>query len=116
MYHDYNSLVSKIGKLAEDVYYLQLNEMISNIPILEECYHFQVYYLGYNNRFIASFSVRTKQKNQTSQGNDNTQFKEYIENTVTNFKQLLDMGLVDISVLEDKNTVHVLKKRPNETK
>ena len=115
VYEDYNSLVGKIGKLAEDVYYLQLNEMVSNIPSLE-CYHFQVYHPGYDNHFIASFFVRAKQNNQTSQENDFAPTEEFIQNTVANFKQLLDMGLVDISVLEDKNTGHVLKKKMNETK
>ena len=115
VYDDYNSLVEKIGKLAEDVYYLQLNEMVSNTPSLE-CYHFQVYHPGYNNHFIASFFVRAKQNNQTSQEKDFIPTEDFIQNTVANFKQILDMGLVDISVLEDKNTRHVLKKKMNETK
>ena len=112
VYEDYNSLVGKIGKLAEDVYYLQLNEMVSNTPNLE-CYHFQVYHPGYNKHFIASFFIKAKQNNQTSQENDFTPTEEFIQSTVANFKQLLDMGLVDISVLEDKNTGHVLKKKMN---
>ncbi len=115
VYDDYNSLVGKIGKLAEDVYYLQLNEMVCNAPSLE-CYHFQVYHPGYNDHFIASFFIRTKQNNQFSQEIDSTPTDEFIQTTVTNFKQLLDMGLIDVSVLEDKNAGHVLEKKMNETK
>lgn len=115
VYDDYNSLVRKIGKLAEDVYYLQLNEMVYNTPSLE-CYHFQVYHPGYNDHFIASFFIRTKQNNQFSQKIDFTPTDEFIQTTVTNFKQLLDMGLIDVSVLEDKNAGHVLEKKMNETK
>ncbi len=115
VYNDYNSLVRKIGKLAEDVYYLQLNEMVYNTPSLE-CYHFQVYHPGYNDHFIASFFIGTKQNNQISQEIDYTPTDEFIQTTVTNFKQLLDMGLIDLSVLEDKNAGHVLEKKVNETK
>lgn len=115
VYEDYNLLVEKLGKLAEDVYYLKLNEMIFNIPSLE-CYHFQAYHPGYNNHFIASFFVRKKQNNQTPKENNFTPTEEFIQNTVANFKQLLDMGLVNIPVLEEKNTDPVLKKKMNETK
>ena len=111
VYNDYNSLVRKIGKLAEDVYYLQLNEMVYNIPSLE-CYNFQVYHPGYNNHFITSFFIRPKQNNQFSQIIDSTPTDESIQTIVTHFKKLLNMGLIDVvSVLEDKNAGHVLEKK-----
>lgn len=115
VYEDYNSLALTLGKLAEDVYYLQLNEMVSNNPSLE-CYFFQVYHPGYNNHFIVSFSVSTKQNIQTSQEINSISTDEFIQTTVANFKQLLNMGLIDVSVLEDENTEYVLKKKVNEKK
>ena len=60
VYDDYNLVCEKLGKLAEDIYYLKLNEILSNIPSLY-CYHFQVYHPGYNDCFIASFAVKDNQ-------------------------------------------------------
>lgn len=110
VYDDYNSIVKKIGLLAEDVYFFKLNEMVFNNPSLE-CYHFQVYHPGYNNHFIVSFFIKTKQNNQILQDIDSTLTDEFIQTTASNFKQL-----VDVSVLEDKNLEHVLKKKINNTK
>lgn len=115
VYDDYNSLVNRIGKLAEEIYYLQLNEIVSKIPNLE-CYYFQLYHPGYNNHFNISFFNSTKQNNLVSQEIEFTPTDEFIKTTVTSFKKLLDMGLIDVSVLEDKNTEYVLKKKLSETK
>ncbi len=113
VYEDYNLVSGKIGKLAEDVFYLQLSEMLFNVPSIE-CFHFQVYHPGYDNCFIAEFFVKEKEDNQILQEDDMNPSEEFIQTTVTNFKRLLDMGLIDISVLEGKNTGHVLEKKTNE--
>lgn len=64
VYQDYNELVSQISRLAEDIYFLKLNDMVLNNQNLE-CCHFQVYHPNENHEFIASFLNYEKKKNNT---------------------------------------------------
>ncbi len=64
VYRDYNDCVSKIGKIAEDIYFLNLNNVLATLSTDLMCYHFQVYHPGKNNHFIASFAVNNKEANK----------------------------------------------------
>ena len=108
VYSDNNELAYKIGRLSEIIYFLKLNEITHNLPQIN-CYSFQVYHPGTNDSLIASFSVKVKDNFQTYQ-EDIVPDAEFIQTTVNNFKKLIDMGLIDISVLDNKNTQYVLKR------
>ena len=95
IYRDYNYVVQTIGKIAEDICFFKLNEMTLNKPDLE-CYHFQVYLPGYDNSLIARFFTNPEVKK------DWFYTDEYVEKTVDNFKELLDAGIIDISVLDNE--------------
>lgn len=95
IYKDYNFVVRTIGKIAEDICFFKLNEMTLNKPNLE-CYHFQVYHPGYDNKLIARFFTNPEIKK------DWYYTDKYVAETISNFKELLDAGIIDISVLENK--------------
>lgn len=65
VYDDYNLCARRLGKLLEDIYFLEINSILYNNPNLI-CYHFQVYHPGYNNKFIVSF-FNNKEKNDDIQ-------------------------------------------------
>ncbi len=111
VYIDYNECVGRIGKIAEDIYFLQLNNILATISDDLMCYGFHIYHPGYNNRLISSFFVSRKEniKEQTNQESF-TPSDEFVQITVNNFQMLLDMGLVDMTMLKDKNDGPVLKK------
>lgn len=111
VYIDYNECVGRIGKIAEDIYFLQLNNILATISDDLMCYGFDIYHPGYNNRLISSFFVSRKEniKEQTNQESF-TPSDEFVQITVNNFQMLLDMGLVDMTMLKDKNDGPVLKK------
>lgn len=69
VYEDYNTVVEVIGKLAEDIYFLQLNNILFKNSSIR-CNHFYVYHPGYNNHLIASFFVNMKQNDLNIQKND----------------------------------------------
>lgn len=108
VYSDNNELAYKIGRLSEIIYFLKLNEITYNLPQIN-CYSFHVYHPGNNDCLIASFSVKIKDNIQTYQ-EDIVPDAEFIQTTVNNFKKLIDMGLIDISVLDNKNNQYVLKR------
>ena len=95
IYKGYNMIAQTIGKIAEDICFFKLNEMTLNKPNLE-CYHFQVYLPGCNNKLIARFFTNPEVKKDYFYNDD------YIEETVNNFKELLDAGIIDISVLDNE--------------
>lgn len=110
VYRDYNDLVEKITKLAEDIYFLEINyHLIRNFNNLI-CYHFQIYHPGHDNKFIASFFFCESQK---SINEDKTVVEEnFVETTINNFQSLIDLGLIDItSSQEEKGTPYVLKRK-----
>ena len=84
VYRDYNDCVSKIGKIAEDIYFLNLNNVLATLSTDLMCYHFQVYHPGVNNHFIASFVVKNKEANK-----------------------------IDMTILNEQTDVKVLKKTIN---
>ena len=57
VYNDYNMCVNKIIKLVEDIYFLQINDILYSVPSAI-CYHFQVYNPGHY--FIVNFFTRIK--------------------------------------------------------
>ena len=110
VYRDYNDLVGKITKLAEDIYFLELNyQIVRNFNDLI-CYHFQIYHPGRDNKFIASFFLREPKK---SINEDKPVVEEdFIETTINNFQSLVDLGIVDIATSqEEKGKPYVLKRK-----
>lgn len=110
VYRDYNDLVGKITKLAEDIYFLELNyQIVRNFNNLI-CYHFQIYHPGHDNKFIASFFLREPKK---SINEDKPVVEEdFIETTINNFQLLIDLGIVDIATSqEEKGKPYVLKRK-----
>lgn len=65
VYDDYNLCVKRLGKILEDIYFLEINNILYNNPNLI-CYHFQVYHPGDNNKFIVGF-FNNKENNNTIQ-------------------------------------------------
>jgi hypothetical protein len=98
IYKEYNYVVQTIGKIAEDICFFKLNEMTLNKPDLE-CYHFQVYLPGDDNSLIARFFTNSEIKK------DWYYTDEYVAETISNFKELLDAGIIDISVLEKEKII-----------
>lgn len=115
VYEDYNDCITKIGKIAEDIYFLQLNNLTTLSNDLM-CYHFQIYHPGYDNHFRASFFVKSKEAIQKN-FSDKTLIRteDFIQTTINNFQALLDMGLIDMTVLNENNNNNrqVLKKTLN---
>ena len=99
VYDDFNTYVDKITKLLSDIYLLELNNRLSNMFGIE-LHHFQIYE---NNKFLISFYINIKDNNILDSINE-----EYIEKTVNNFKELLEEGIIDLSVLDEND--YVLKK------
>lgn len=60
VYEDYTELVRNIGKIMEDIYFLQLNNITNVISNDLMCCNFQVYHPGDNDCFISSFFVNDK--------------------------------------------------------
>lgn len=109
VYQDYNSLVGKITKLAEDIYFLEINyQIVKNFNDLI-CHHFQIFHSDYNNKFIASFFLH---ETKNSINEDKTIVEEdFIETTINNFQSLIDLGIVDITTSqEEKGKPYVLKR------
>lgn len=110
VYRDYNDLVGKITKLAEDIYFLELNYQIVKNFNNFICYHFQIYHPGDNNRFIASF-FSSEQKKSINEAQTIVE-DDFIETTINNFQSLLDLGIVDINASqEEKGTSYVLRRK-----
>ena len=65
VYDDYNLCVRRLGKILEDIYFLEMNNILYNNPNLI-CYHFQVYHPGENNKFIVGF-FNNKENNNNIQ-------------------------------------------------
>lgn len=110
VYRKYNELVGMITKLAEDIYFLELNYQIVKKFNNLICYHFQIYHPGYDNKFIASFFLHEPKKSM----NEDKQVVEedFIETTVNNFQSLIDLGIVDITTSqEEKGKPYVLKRK-----
>lgn len=110
VYRDYNDLVGKITKIAEDIYFLELNyQIVRNFNDLI-CYHFEIYHPGHNNKYIASFFLREPKK---SMNEDKPVVEEdFIATTINNFQALIDLGIVDITTSqEEKGKPYVLKRK-----
>ena len=111
VYEDYNDCIGKIGKIVEDIYFLQLNNIITTLSSDLMCYHFQVYHPEYDHHFNASFFVRSKEAIQKLSGEKALiPTEDFIQTTINNFQTLLDEGLIDMTVLKEKNSGPVLKK------
>ena len=110
VYRDYNDLVGKITKIAEDIYFLELNYQIVKKFNNLICYHFQIYHPGYDNKFIASFFLHAPKK---SMNEDKPVVEEdFIETTINNFQSLIDLGIVDITISqEEKGKPYILKRK-----
>lgn len=110
VYRDYNDLVEKITKLAEDIYFLELNYQIVRSFNNLICYHFQIYHPGHDNKFIVSFFLRKPQK---SINEDKPVVEEdFVETTIDNFQLLIDLGIIDITTSQEENgTPYVLKRK-----
>lgn len=110
VYRDYNDLVVKITKIAEDIYFLELNYQIVRNFLDLICYHFQIYHPGHDNKFIASFFLYEPKK---SMNEDKPVVEEdFIETTINNFQSLIDLGIVDITTSqEEKGKPYVLKRK-----
>ena len=61
VYEDYNLFVQKMGKLAEDIYFLKLNDILSNDSSIE-CNRLYLYHSGNDNHFIVNFFIVPKQE------------------------------------------------------
>ena len=110
VYRDYNDLVEKITRIAEDIYFLELNyQIVRNFNNLI-CYHFQIYHPGHDNKFIVSFYLHEPQK---SINEDKPVVEEdFVETTINNFQSLIDLGIIDITASqEEKGTPYVLKRK-----
>ena len=109
VYRDYNDLVVKITKIAEDIYFLELNYQIVRNFLDLICYHFQIYHPGHDNKFIASFFLYEPKK---SMNEDKPVVEEdFIETTINNFQSLIDLGIVEITTSqEEKGKPYVLKR------
>lgn len=110
VYRDYNDLIGKITKIAEDIYFLELNyQIVRNFNNLI-CYHFQIYHPGHDNKFIARFFLHEPKK---SMNEDKPVVEEdFIETTINNFQSLIDLGIVDITTSqEEKGKSYVLKRK-----
>lgn len=110
VYRDYNDFVRKITKLAEDIYFLELNYQIVRKFKNLICNYFQIYHLGHDSKFIASFFLREPQK---SINEDKPIVEEdFVETTINNFQSLIDLGIIDITPSqEEKGTPYVLKRK-----
>ena len=111
VYEDYNHCIRKISKIAEDIYFLQLNNIIAALSSDLMCYNFQIYHPGYNDCFIVSFFVKSNEVIQKP-SDDETSLPtdDFILTTINNFQALLDMGIIDITILNEKNSENILKK------
>ena len=107
IYNDYNTFVYRQTALVENIYLLQLNTILSNVDELG-CEYLQLYYnptvygCDDERQLILTFNISPIKKEKENKEEIN---EELIDETVTNFKKILDLGLVDIDILkEDKNT------------
>lgn len=110
VYREYNGLVGKITKLAEDIYFLELNYQIVRRFNNLICYHFQIYHPGHDNKFIASFFLHEPKKSMDEE--KLVVEEDFIETTINNFQSLIDLGIVDITTSqEEKGKLYVLKRK-----
>ena len=110
VYRDYNDLVGKITKLAEDIYFLELNYQIVRKFNNLICYHFQIYHPGHDNKFIVSFFLREPSKSINE--NKLVVEEDFVETTINNFQSLIDLGIIEIiSSPREKGTSYVLKRK-----
>ena len=110
IYQDYNDLVGKITKLAEDIYFLELNyQIVRNFNNLI-CFNFQIYHPGRDNKFIASFFLHEPKKTMNE---DKSIVKEdFVENKINNFQSLIDLVIIDVTVSQEgKVTPYILKRK-----
>ncbi len=108
VYEDYNTCVKRIGKIAEDIYLLQLNKILTTHSSDLMCYYFQIDQSGCNRHFLTTFYEKTVQKDSGNEALIPTE--DFIQTTINNFQTLLDTGLIDITVLKERNRNPVLKK------
>ncbi len=100
VYEDYNVFVRRITKLAEDIYFLELNYQLATKNNDLTCYYFQIYHPGVDDHLEAGFFPK-KEKEETSK-DESTVKEEFVRTTVNNFKALLELGVIDKAVLEDE--------------
>ena len=108
VYEEYNnSYVFRISKIVTDIYLLQLNNLISNSSHLT-CDHFQIYNdesALYVTFYIKECKIEQENVDDLAKKNGFTNSKNFIDKTVDNFKKLLDMGVIDTSILYDKKFI-----------
>ena len=110
VYHNYNRFVEMITKLAEDIYFLELNYQIVKKFNDLICYHFQIYHPGHDNKFIASFLLHEPQKSMN--GNNTIVEENFVETTINNFQSLIELGIIDITApQEEKGISYNLKRK-----
>lgn len=113
IYHEYNEFVRKISKITADIYFLELNyQTIKNFNAVI-CYHFQIYNPKSSlleDKFVASF-FSSKSKNIIEEDKPIVE-EDFIETTLNNSQSLIDLGIIDISTLqEEKGKRYVLKRK-----
>ena len=107
VYKEFNDYVFRLCKTAEDIYFLHLNNLIINESNII-CSRFQIYNTEYEKKFITDFLIKKDLDiNLLAKSNGFDSVEEFINVTVENFKELLEMNIIDKSVLDEKK--HVLK-------